>query len=347
MYQLARSFLFRLNPETAHDLTLDLLGAGQRLGLLKRFVRRVPVAPVRVMGIDFPNPVGLAAGMDKNGECIDALASLGFGFIEVGTVTPLSQPGNPGPRLFRLVEHEAIINRMGFNNHGVDQLVANLRKSHANAVIGVNIGKNKATPVERANDDYLACLRKVYPWAGYIAVNLSSPNTPGLRELQFGEHLKSLLNALKAEQSRLAEKYEHYVPIAIKLAPDMSDDELRDIAKELLASGMDGVIATNTTLERDAVASHPDSTEQGGLSGAPLTFLATGKIRVLAEALDGKLPIIGVGGIMSAGDAAEKVQAGASLVQLYTGFIYRGPDLISEVSEAVSVELNKRMQVKD
>ncbi|MCL6269783.1 quinone-dependent dihydroorotate dehydrogenase [Sansalvadorimonas sp. 2012CJ34-2] len=341
MYQLARSLLFRLNPETAHNLTLDMLGAGQRLGLLKLGMRKTPDAPVKVMGIDFPNPVGLAAGMDKDGDCIDAFGAMGFGFIEVGTVTPLAQPGNPSPRLFRLVEHEGIINRMGFNNHGVEHLVGNLRKAHTNAVIGVNIGKNKITPLEKANDDYLTCLRAVYPWAGYIAVNLSSPNTPGLRELQFGEHLRSLLSALKEEQTALADKYGRYVPIAIKLAPDMTDDELREIAGELVACGMDGVIATNTTLERESVASHPYSTETGGLSGAPLTSLSTAKIRVLAEALEGKLPIIGVGGIMNAGDAAEKIKAGASLVQLYTGFIYRGPTLIADASEAAYLELRK------
>ena len=342
MYKLARSLLFRLTPEIAHDLTMDLLGAGQRLGLIKRIVRPVPSAPVKVMGLEFPNPVGLAAGLDKDGQCIDAFGNLGFGFVEVGTVTPLGQPGNPKPRMFRLVENKALINRMGFNNKGVDNMVANLRKATAKVVIGVNIGKNKATPVDKANDDYVACLRKVYPWAGYVAVNLSSPNTPGLRELQFGEHLASLLKALKDEQARLSEQHGRYVPIAIKLAPDMSDDELREIAGQLVAFGMDGVIATNTTLERDAVAGHEFASEQGGLSGKPLTGLATDKIRVLAEALDGKIPVIGVGGIMSAADAVEKVKAGASLVQVYTGFIYRGPELIAEASEAVSAVLAGR-----
>ncbi|MTI15408.1 quinone-dependent dihydroorotate dehydrogenase [Sansalvadorimonas verongulae] len=342
MYKLARSLLFRLTPETAHDMTMDLLGAGQRLGLIKRIVRPVPDAPVKVMGLEFPNPVGLAAGLDKDGQCIDAFGSLGFGFVEVGTVTPLSQPGNPKPRMFRLIENEALINRMGFNNKGVDNMVANLRKATTKAVIGVNIGKNKVTPVEKANDDYIACLQKVYPWAGYVAVNLSSPNTPGLRELQFGEHLASLLKALKDEQVRLAEQHDRYVPIAIKLAPDMSDDELREIAGQLVAFGMDGVIATNTTLERDAVADHEYASEQGGLSGKPLTGLATDKIRVLAEAVDGKIPVIGVGGIMSAADAVEKVKAGASLVQVYTGFIYRGPELVAEASEAVSAVLAGR-----
>ncbi|WP_281646197.1 quinone-dependent dihydroorotate dehydrogenase [Parendozoicomonas sp. Alg238-R29] len=346
MYKLARSLLFRLTPETAHGVTMDLLGAGQRLGLIKKVIRPVPDAPVKVMGIDFPNPVGLAAGLDKDGECIDAFGDLGFGFVEVGTVTPLAQPGNAKPRLFRLVENEAIINRMGFNNKGVDHLVANLRKAKTKAVIGVNIGKNKITPVEKANDDYIACLQKVYPWAGYVAVNLSSPNTPGLRELQFGEHLSSLLKALKEEQTRLAEEHHRYVPIAIKLAPDMSDDELREIAGQLVACGMDGVIATNTTLERDAVAGHQFAQEQGGLSGKPLTGLATDKIKVLAEAVDGKIPVIGVGGIMSAADAVEKVRAGASLVQIYSGFIFRGPDLMAEASEAVAAELAKLVKAR-
>ncbi|CAM3636660.1 quinone-dependent dihydroorotate dehydrogenase [Parendozoicomonas haliclonae] len=343
MYRLARSLLFRLNPETAHDLTLDMMGAAQRLGLMgtlaRSMARPVISTPVKVMGLEFPNPVGLAAGLDKDGECIDAFDSLGFGFVEVGTVTPVGQAGNDKPRIFRLAENEAIINRMGFNNRGVDHMVANLKKVKSKAIIGVNIGKNKDTPVEKANDDYLACLRKVYEWAGYITVNLSSPNTPGLRELQFGEHLRSLLKALKDEQAILAEKHGRYVPVAIKLAPDMTDDELREIAAELVAFGIDGVIATNTTLERDAVAGHVYGNEQGGLSGAPLTTLSTDKIRVLAEAVDGKLPVIGVGGIMSAGDAVEKIRAGASLVQIYTGFVYKGPDLVSEVAEAVGAEL--------
>ena len=341
MYRFARSLLFRLTPESAHNVTMDLLGAGKRLGLLNCLMPSVPDAPVKVMGIDFPNPVGLAAGLDKDGECIEAFGHLGFGCVEVGTVTPLAQPGNPTPRLFRLVENEAIINRMGFNNKGVKALVAKLRQAKTKAVIGVNIGKNKVTPVEKANDDYLACLREVYPWAGYVAVNLSSPNTPGLRELQFGEHLKSLLSALKSEQGKLAEEHGRYVPIAIKLAPDMTDDELREIAGELVAHGLDGVIATNTTLERDAVAGHAHAEERGGLSGRPLTALSTEKIRVLAEAVDGKIPVIGVGGIMSAQDAVEKIRAGASLVQIYSGFIFKGPDLIREVSEAVALELGK------
>ncbi|WP_211830484.1 quinone-dependent dihydroorotate dehydrogenase [Kistimonas asteriae] len=336
MYQLARKILFQLSPETAHDLTMDMLSASQRLGLLKCLFKPVPSVPTEVMGLIFDNPVGLAAGLDKDGECIDAFGSLGFGFVEVGTVTPRPQPGNPKPRLFRIVEREAIINRMGFNNKGVDHLVENLKKTRYQGVIGVNIGKNKVTPVEEAESDYLTCLRKVYAYSGYVAVNLSSPNTPGLRQLQFGDTLKSLLGALKEEQGKLAKEHGKYVPLAIKLAPDMTDEEIRDIATQLVAYEIDGVISTNTTLEREAVQGCKNASEDGGLSGAPLTDLSTQKIRVLAEALDNKLPIIGVGGVMDAQSAADKIKAGASLVQIYSGFIYRGPDLIREASEAVA-----------
>ncbi len=336
MYQLARKILFQFSPETAHDLTMDMLSASQRLGLLKCLFKPVPSVPTEVMGLTFDNPVGLAAGLDKDGECIDAFGSLGFGFVEVGTVTPRPQPGNPKPRLFRIVEREAIINRMGFNNKGVDHLVENLKKTRYQGVIGVNIGKNKVTPVEEAESDYLTCLRKVYAHSGYVAVNLSSPNTPGLRQLQFGDTLKSLLNVLKEEQGNLAKEHGKYVPLAIKLAPDMTDEEIRDIAAQLLAYEIDGVISTNTTLERDAVQGCKNANEDGGLSGAPLTDLSTQKIRVLAEALDNKLPIIGVGGVMDAQSAADKIKAGASLIQIYSGFIYRGPDLIREASEAVA-----------
>lgn len=336
MYQLIRNILFRFTPETAHELMMDMLSASQRLGLLTRLCRSVPFVPTDVMGLTFDNPVGLAAGLDKNGECIDAFGTLGFGWIEVGTVTPRPQMGNPQPRLFRIVEREAIINRMGFNNKGVDHLVENLKKTRYQGVIGVNIGKNQVTPVEEAESDYLTCLQKVYAYADYVAVNLSSPNTPGLRQLQFGDTLKSLLGALKEEQGRLAKEYEKYVPLTIKLAPDMTDDEIGDIATQLVAYEIDGVISTNTTLERGAVQGCESANEDGGLSGAPLTELSTQKIRILAEALDRKLPIIGVGGIMNAQSAVDKIKAGASLVQIYSGFIYRGPDLIREVSEAVA-----------
>lgn len=337
MYQLARKVLFQFSPETAHDLTMDALSALQRLGLLGYLCKPVPSAPVKVMGLTFDNPVGLAAGLDKNGECIDAFGSLGFGFVEVGTVTPRPQPGNPKPRLFRITEREAIINRMGFNNKGVEHLARNLKKTHYRGVIGVNIGKNKETPVEDAENDYLDCLRKVYACSGYVTVNISSPNTPGLRQLQFGDTLESLLEALKEEQGKLAREHGKYVPLVIKLAPDMTDEESRDIAARLVACEIDGVILTNTTLERGAVQGCLNASEEGGLSGAPLADLSSRKIRVLAEALNHKLPIIGTGGVMDARSAVDKIKAGASLVQIYSGFIYRGPDLIREVSEAVAV----------
>ncbi len=335
MYKLARSAMFTLSAETAHDLALDMIGAGDRLGLTRLMAPKIPSRPRQVMGITFNNPVGLAAGLDKNADCIDGMGNLGFGFIELGTVTPVGQPGNPLPRMFRIPEKHAIINRMGFNNKGVDHLIANVRKSKYKGVIGINIGKNLTTPVEEANADYLTCLRKVYPHAGYIAVNLSSPNTPGLRKLQYGEALKSLLNALKQEQHLLTEKYGRKVPVAIKIAPDMTQDEIKDIAAELVSFELDAVIATNTTLDRDAVNGLNHAEEAGGLSGAPLTRKSTEVIQQLSDELSGCLPIIGVGGIMDAESAAEKIKAGASLVQLYSGFIYKGPGLIKEAAEAV------------
>ena len=335
MYKLARSALFCLSAETAHDVALDMIGAGGRLGLTRWAAPDVPSQPREVMGLTFNNPVGLAAGLDKNADYMDGLGNLGFGFIELGTVTPLAQPGNPTPRMFRIPEKEAIINRMGFNNKGVDHLVANVQRSQYQGIIGINIGKNLSTPVEDANSDYLTCLRKVYSHADYIAVNLSSPNTPGLRKLQYGEALKSLLSALKEEQRILAEQQDRKVPIAIKIAPDMTDEEIIGIASELLAFELDGVIATNTTLDRGAVTGLPNAEEAGGLSGAPLSNKSTEVIRLLASELSGKLPIIGVGGIMDADTAADKIKAGASLVQVYSGFIYRGPSLIKEAAEAV------------
>lgn len=335
MYKLARSALFCLSAETAHDLAMDVIGAGGRLGLTRMMAPKVPSIPREVMGLTFDNPVGLAAGLDKNGDCIDGLGSLGFGFIELGTVTPVGQPGNPKPRMFRIPEKEALINRMGFNNSGVDHLVANVRKAKYKGVIGINIGKNLTTPVEEANGDYLSCLRKVYPHADYVAVNLSSPNTPGLRRLQYGEALKSLLGALKEEQHIQADHYGHRVPVAVKIAPDMTHEEIAEVAAELKAFEMDGVIATNTTLDREAVLGLQNAQEQGGLSGAPLSSKSTEVIRVLSGELSGQLPIIGVGGIVDAATAAEKIEAGASLVQIYSGFIYKGPPLIKEAAEAV------------
>ncbi|MCL5041196.1 MAG: quinone-dependent dihydroorotate dehydrogenase [Gammaproteobacteria bacterium] len=336
MYSTLRSLLFRLPAETAHDLTLDVLGTAGRVGLVERFNRLPPRLPVKVMGLDFPNPVGLAAGLDKNAQAVDGLAALGFGFIEVGTVTPKPQSGNPKPRMFRLPEQQAIINRMGFNNLGVDAMLAHLDKVKYQGVLGINIGKNAVTPVEQAVDDYLYCLRKVYSRASYVTVNLSSPNTPGLRTLQYGEALQALLEQIKRTQLTLADEQGRYVPIAIKIAPDMTPEELALVANTLVEQGMDAVIATNTTLARDAVADLPHGNEAGGLSGGPLTQASTEVIRLLAQELNGRLPIIGVGGILCGADAAAKVAAGASLVQLYSGFIYRGPTLIREAVDAIA-----------
>ncbi|OWL90205.1 quinone-dependent dihydroorotate dehydrogenase [Halopseudomonas aestusnigri] len=336
MYDLLRSLMFRLPAETSHDLALDLIGAAGRLRLAEKLVRPVPAQPVEVMGLTFDNPVGLAAGLDKNAVAVDGMAAMGFGFLEVGTVTPRPQPGNPKPRLFRLPEQLAIINRFGFNNEGVDAMLERLSGVRYQGVLGINIGKNAVTPVENAVDDYLYCLRKVYDRASYVTVNLSSPNTPGLRTLQYGETLKVLLGQIKQCQKVLAEERGRYVPIAIKIAPDMTAEEVALVGATLLAEGMDAVIATNTTLDRSAVADSPYASEAGGLSGAPLTDMSTEVIRLLAAELKGQMPIIGVGGIFSGADAADKIAAGASLVQLYSGFIYRGPELIRECADAIA-----------
>jgi len=344
MYSLLRSCLFQLPAETAHHLALESLRVSNRAGLSCLLSASVPALPRTVMGIEFPNPVGLAAGLDKNGDYIDALAALGFGSIEIGTITPRAQPGNPQPRMFRLPQAGAIINRMGFNNHGVDYLVERVRASKlfqnkqagkAGAVLGINIGKNKDTPAERAVDDYLHCMRKVYALADYITVNLSSPNTPGLRDLQFGEPLRQLLGALKDEQQKLSVEHGRYVPMTVKIAPDMANDDIDNVAAALRELKLDGVIATNTTIARDAVAHLPHGAEAGGLSGAPLTQKSTAVIRELARALAGALPIIGVGGVMTGADAAAKITAGAALVQVYTGFIYAGPNLIADSVRAI------------
>jgi dihydroorotate dehydrogenase len=289
------------------------------------------------MGLNFPNPVGLAAGLDKDGEHIEALAALGFGFIEIGTVTPRPQSGNPKPRLFRLPQARAIINRMGFNNQGIDGLIANVRQADYRGILGINIGKNFDTPVEKAAADYLFCLRRAYRYAGYIVVNISSPNTPHLRQLQNAEQLSNLLNLLKLDQQKLADEHGKYTPVAVKIAPDLEPSQIDAIAALLMKYQIDGVIATNTTLSRDEVKTLPHGREPGGLSGQPLTERATAVVRRLHVALQGALPIIGVGGIMSAADAREKIEAGASLVQIYSGLIYRGPDLVRELAQALCV----------
>ncbi|PCK02238.1 MAG: dihydroorotate dehydrogenase (quinone) [Alteromonadaceae bacterium] len=336
MYAIARNLLFCLPPEVSHDVSLDLMGAGERLGLLKFFSPTIDCAPVEVMGLRFPNAVGLAAGLDKNGDYFNALGQLGFGFVEIGTVTPLAQTGNPQPRLFRLKDEKAIINRMGFNNKGVQHLVENAKQRRYRGVLGINIGKNKATPEDEALSDYEQCMDAVYPYADYISVNVSSPNTPGLRDLQFGEQFTSLLAGIKVKQKALSETHGKYVPVAVKIAPDMSDEEIQSVAQSLLDHAIDAVIATNTTVSRELVPNSCHRDEMGGLSGAPLVESSTHVISVLSEALKGQIPIIGVGGIMSAADAEEKIEAGASLVQIYSGFIYEGPSLIKEAAEAIS-----------
>ncbi|MGQ7958909.1 quinone-dependent dihydroorotate dehydrogenase [Pseudomonas sp. SP16.1] len=336
MYSLARELLFKLSPETSHELSIDLIGAGGRLGLNGLLSKAPASLPTTVMGLQFPNPVGLAAGLDKNGDAIDGFAQLGFGFVEIGTVTPRPQPGNPKPRLFRLPEAEAVINRMGFNNLGVDHLLQRVQAAKFKGVLGINIGKNFDTPVEHAVDDYLACLDKVYTHASYVTVNVSSPNTPGLRSLQFGDSLKALLEALRLRQEDLAQQHGKRVPLAIKIAPDMSDEETALVAAALVEAGMDAVIATNTTLGREGVEGLAHADEAGGLSGAPVRDKSTHIVRVLAGELGGRLPIIAVGGITEGRHAAEKIAAGASLVQIYSGFIYKGPALIREAVDAIA-----------
>jgi len=335
IYSAIRKLMFQFDPEAMHDLAIKSLKATGNSPIKAIYKQSVADKPVEVMGIKFPNPVGLAAGLDKNGECIQGFGALGFGFVEVGTVTPRPQPGNDKPRIFRLEEANAIINRMGFNNKGVDYLVDQVRKANFKGVLGINIGKNKDTTEENAKDDYLLCMRKVYAVADYITVNISSPNTPGLRSLQYGEALNELLFALKAEQAILAEQHNKYIPLAVKIAPDLTAEEIDSIAECLIANGIDAVIATNTTLARDKVAHLPHGNEMGGLSGAPVKEQSTKVIAALSKALGGKLPIIGVGGISSAEDAKEKFSAGASLVQVYTGFIYQGPSLVKDIVDAL------------
>ncbi len=334
-YPLVRSLLFRFNPETSHHVALRSMAIANSLGLLS-LLHKTPQHPVKVMGIDFANPVGLAAGLDKNGDYIDALAALGFGFIEIGTITPRPQAGNPQPRLFRLPEAQAIINRMGFNNLGVDHLVSQVQKAKYQGVLGINIGKNFDTPVENAADDYVHCLEKVYDLASYVTVNISSPNTQGLRSLQTGTAFSDLLKQLKETQARLAAHYGHYVPLAVKIAPDLQDEEIEYMAEQLVLHKIDGVIATNTTITRTGIEGLELAAETGGLSGKPLRALSTYTLSRLAQCLAGRIPIIGVGGIADGAAAAEKINAGASLVQVYTGFIYQGAQLIEDAVAAIA-----------
>lgn len=327
MQALFQKLLFQLDPERAHEVALAGLDVAAGLGLARRYAQGLPALPVEVMGLRFANPVGLAAGLDKNGDHIDALFALGFGFVEIGTVTPRPQPGNDKPRLFRLPAASAVINRMGFNNAGVEHLVERVRRARRPGVLGINIGKNRDTPLEHALDDYRLCLQAVHAVADYVTVNLSSPNTPGLRALQTGEALQRLLAGLQQEREALEREQGRRVPIVIKIAPDMDEPDLRQLARTVLDSGMDGLAATNTTVDHAAVAHLPYGTETGGLSGQPLKTRATEVVVIVSDELAGRLPVIGVGGIASADDALEKLQAGARLVQLYTGLVYGGPAL--------------------
>lgn len=331
LFQIARPFLFRLDPESAHGAGLKLLDILHWAGLTRLIAEPAPAVPIRIMGLDFPNPVGLAAGMDKNGDHIDALFELGFGFIEVGAVTPRPQPGNPRPRIFRLTAARAVINRMGFNNLGVDHLVGKLQRRKSQGVVGVNVGKNFDTPIERAAEDYVLCLKKVYPYASFVTANVSSPNTSGLRDLQHDELLNHLLGELARARAELRQSTGRHVPIAVKIAPDLDEGAIDAIADRVLKYGLDAVIATNTTLSRVGVEHLPASREAGGLSGAPLRTRSTEVVARLARALAGRAPIIGVGGIASAADAMEKLQAGASLVQLYSSLVFEGPQLIGRI----------------
>ncbi|RZA34036.1 MAG: quinone-dependent dihydroorotate dehydrogenase [Lysobacteraceae bacterium] len=336
MYPLARPFLFGLDAETAHSLGLKAIEMAYRTGTSPLLARRAPPMPTKAMGLTFPNPVGLAAGMDKNGAHIDALLALGFGFIEIGTVTPRPQPGNPKPRMFRLPQQKAVINRLGFNNDGVDALVRNVERARRkDGLLGINIGRNKDTSNERAASDYLYCLERVYPLADYITVNISSPNTAGLRELQEEQALRHLIGTLRESQEELGAQHGKRVPMLVKIAPDLSDEDIDAVARVLRDLSVDGVIATNTTVSRMSVQDHPFAHETGGLSGAPLMNQATTVLRKLRTRLPDSIPVIGVGGILSGADAVAKMSAGASLVQCYTGLVYRGPELVGECVEAI------------
>ncbi|MDK4623965.1 quinone-dependent dihydroorotate dehydrogenase [Kingella kingae] len=333
LYDLIRPLVFNFAPEQAHGLTLKTLARAEKCGVLPCV--NPHTQPTTLMGLALPNPIGLAAGMDKNGECIDGLAALGFGFIEIGTVTPRPQAGNPKPRLFRSPEHQAIINRMGFNNDGIDQMIRNIARSQYRGVLGINIGKNATTLIENAADDYLICLEKAYAHASYITVNISSPNTQNLRSLQGGDELSKLLTALKNKQAALATQHSRYVPLAVKIAPDLDEAQIADIAHVVLQTEMDGIIATNTTIDKSALGASPLAQEAGGLSGAPVREPSNRVLKALAQELASKVPIIGAGGVLSGKDAAEKIQLGATAVQIYSGMVYRGPELVKECLTAV------------
>ena len=340
IYSLAKPLLFQFDAEVAHDLTLKSLKLAKRSGLLNLYPKAPTCQPRQIMGLNFPNPVGLAAGLDKNGAVIDGLATLGFGFIEIGTVTPRPQPGNPKPRLFRVKEALGIVNRFGFNNFGVDNLLENVKAAQykgltAGQILGINIGKNFDKPMENAVDDYLICMRKVYAYASYITVNISSPNTKNLRALQEKSALSALLSSLKLEQAKLAEQHGRYVPMTLKIAPDLDREQINEIADLLMEHKIDGVIATNTTLSRDLVQGMEHADEAGGLSGAPVREKSTLVIQQLSQRLQGALPIIGVGGILSGADAVEKIAAGADLVQVYSGLIYKGPKLVHDICQTL------------
>lgn len=339
-YALIRPFLFGMDPEAAHDFTMNTLAKGQGTPLQWAWSAPLVKDPITLAGLQFPNRVGMAAGLDKNARCIDALAAMGFGFVEVGTVTPKGQPGNPKPRMFRIPEARGLINRLGFNNDGLDAFIANVKKSTVRAqgkpmLLGLNIGKNAVTPIEEATNDYLICLEGVYPHADYVTVNISSPNTKNLRALQSDEALDGLLGAIAHKREQLAAQQNRRVPIFVKIAPDLDEAQVQVIAATLQRHGMDGVIATNTTLSRDAVQGMPHAEETGGLSGAPAFEASNRVIRQLRAALGNGYPIIGVGGIMCAADAVAKIKAGADVVQIYSGLIYAGPELVTDAAKAI------------
>lgn len=338
-YPLLRKGLFLLPPEWAHRVTLDVLQAGVRMGIAKRFLPAPKACPVSCLDLNFPNPVGLAAGFDKNGDYLNAFGAMGFGFLEVGTVTPRAQVGNPTPRLFRLPEYQALINRMGFNNKGVDYLVERLKARQFDGIVGVNIGKNKNTPVDRAAEDYVQCLKKVYPLADYVTVNVSSPNTPGLRDLQYGDQLAHLLTTIGNEQRVLARIFHRTVPIVVKVAPDLDDQAIEFIAKTVVSAGLQGIVATNTSSDKSSVVRNRLWQEEGGLSGQPIINKSNSVLKKMRQALPNDLALIGVGGICDGEQAAYKMSQGADLVQIYTGLIYGGPRLISEsVSEILALQ---------